>query len=413
MYNNKRNEDEINYDHYQFSVAQKYDLTTRRLTSKKIKYISDELFLDLRWRMRKTIQFQTTLLFLVFIFFLRQLVHYLGQYCVCRAMEVPITKFELLWYRVELDFAAWEFYQVAAIVCAGPFANTLLFVAAASSSGVIRILLGSYPKYFYKVIAWTGVFAVLDPFIVLISDLCSNNLENGDMMKFYVWFEKAGDNGVVGAYLTVFMIMTLTIFTGYLWYRFMVGYYMNGRILDLYRRLSGAYKAFFIPMDHEVSLKYLQWVITRAKKHDCAIVSEKRMIRDKYGIERLVNFIQILKIEKKMLKKSRLFFKDFDGSIIEVPQKKIFVRTKELKQLKRLNTHGGMSVYGANDDDPTNQNAQLDVHTLCRNTNEWIRNHRAIGVLANEEGENEFDQGEGIIEEEPIETDARPALFKK
>ena len=78
VYNSKRTEEEINYDHYQFSVAQKYDLTTRRLTFKKVKYISDELFLDLKWRMRKTIQFQTSILFIVFIFFLRQLVHYLG-----------------------------------------------------------------------------------------------------------------------------------------------------------------------------------------------------------------------------------------------------------------------------------------------------------------------------------------------
>ena len=54
-YNKKRDEDDINYDNYQFSVAQKYDLTTRRLTFKKVKYIGDELFLDLKWRMRYTI----------------------------------------------------------------------------------------------------------------------------------------------------------------------------------------------------------------------------------------------------------------------------------------------------------------------------------------------------------------------
>ena len=58
---------------------------------------------------------------------------------------------------------------------------------------------------------------------------------------------------------------------------------MNGRILDLYRRLSGDYKTFFIPMDHEVSLKYIQWVITRAKKKNFVVVSEKRSIKDKYG----------------------------------------------------------------------------------------------------------------------------------
>ena len=57
VYNKKRDDDEINYDNYQFSVAQKYDLTTRRLTFKKVKYIADELFLDLKWRMRKTIQY--------------------------------------------------------------------------------------------------------------------------------------------------------------------------------------------------------------------------------------------------------------------------------------------------------------------------------------------------------------------
>ena len=173
VYNSKRTEEEINYDHYQFSVAQKYDLTTRRLTFKKVKYISDELFLDLKWRMRKTIQFQTSLLFIVFIFFLRQLVHYLGQYMVCRIMEVPIEKFELLWYRCQLEFAAWNFTQVAVIVGAGPIANCVVFALAAFSSGLIRRTFKSYPKYFYKVVAWTGLFAVLDPFIVLISDCAS------------------------------------------------------------------------------------------------------------------------------------------------------------------------------------------------------------------------------------------------
>ena len=56
-YNSKRDKEDINYDHYQFSVAQKYDLTTRALTFKKVKYIADELFLDLKWRMRYTIQY--------------------------------------------------------------------------------------------------------------------------------------------------------------------------------------------------------------------------------------------------------------------------------------------------------------------------------------------------------------------
>ena len=81
-----------------------------------------------------------------------------------------------------------------------------------------------------------------------------------------------------------------------------------------------------------------------------------------------------------MLKKSRLFFKDFDGSIIEVPQKKIFVRTKELKELKKLHKEGAASVYG-----DVGIDGEVDIPQLCKNTNAWIRNHRAVGTLKNEE----------------------------
>ena len=103
-----------------------------------------------------------------------------------------------------------------------------------------------------------------------------------------------------------------------------------------------------------------------------------------------------MKIEKKLLKKNRLFFKDFDGSIIEVPQKKIFVRTKELKHLRKMATHGGASVFGEE---------QVEVHELCKNTNAWIRNHRAVGTLKNEEKGivpyPELELGGSQIEEEP------------
>ena len=77
------------------------------------------------------------------------------------------------------------------------------------------------------------------------------------MYKFYNYFAKTQGSGLVGVYITVFMISTETIFTGYVFYRFMVFHYMHGRILDLYRRLSGNYKAFFVPQDNEISLKYL------------------------------------------------------------------------------------------------------------------------------------------------------------
>jgi trehalose-6-phosphatase len=46
------------------------------------------------------------------------------------------------------------------------------------------------------------------------------------------------------------------------------------------------------------------------------------------------------------LKKNRLFFKDFDGSIIEVPQRKIVVAASDLKKIKRLGQEGGATIHG-------------------------------------------------------------------
>lgn len=113
-----------------------------------------------------------------------------------------------------------------------------------------------FPKFWYKVICWIGIYAVLDPFLTFFFDTISQAWDS-DMYKFYNYFYKTTGSGLVGIYIIVFMISTETIFTGYVFYRFMVFHYMHGRILDLYRRLSGNYKAFFIPQDNEISLKYL------------------------------------------------------------------------------------------------------------------------------------------------------------
>ena len=199
-------------------------------------------------------------------------------------MQVPITKFNPTWTGLELEYAAWTFYQDAVVYMVGCLSNTAVFGLLTTISWVSRTVYGKFPKYFYKVIAWVGVFAVIDPLIVFFWDTVLGNWENGDMYKFSYYFSKSGDNAIVGAYLSFFGLLAFTIFTGYIVYNYMVFRYMNGRILDLYRRLSGQYKAFFTPLDNEVSLKYLQWVVSRAKKQDMIIVSESKDIKDKFGL---------------------------------------------------------------------------------------------------------------------------------
>ena len=123
-----------------------------------------------------------------------------------------------------------------------------------------------FPRIWYKIICWYGVFVVFDPILVLIIDLCVQDFKHGDWFKFYNWYLKKEGNGFVGLYLTFFIMFALTIVNGFLLYYYMIFVHMNGRILDLYKRLSGTSTTFFVPHDQEVSLRYVQWVMSRVLK---------------------------------------------------------------------------------------------------------------------------------------------------
>jgi hypothetical protein len=47
-----------------------------------------------------------------------------------------------------------------------------------------------------------------------------------------------------------------------------------------------------------------------------------------------------------LLFKNRLFFKDFDGSLIEVPQSKVALNTLDLKKVKMQKRDNNANAYG-------------------------------------------------------------------
>jgi len=115
-------------------------------------------------------------------------------------------------------------------------------------------------------------------------------------------------------------------------------------------------------------------------------MSEKRPIRDKYGQDKIVNFIQIYKIENNMLKKNRVFFKDYDGSLIEVPTKKVFVKTKELRKILKASddgdpdnglerTYRGRDVNEAVIANTYGEFIEVPIKDLCENTRNFINAH--------------------------------------
>jgi hypothetical protein len=232
------------------------------------------------------------------LYFMRMFVHYFGQYIVLRMLSVPVTRFTPGWARIYLEYAPFEFYQEAFCMITGAISNTLVFIGLYVIGYLVKntnVCCGchTFPKYWHNVICWHGMWMVFDPMVTIILDCATQNWDWGDWFVIARYFQKNEKYGspAIGIYLTFFCVICVMIFNGYFFYRYMVFRFKEGRILDLYRRLSGEYNIFFVPQDREISLNYLRWVITRAKKRNFVIQSERKTIYDKYGIDRLVNFI--------------------------------------------------------------------------------------------------------------------------
>ena len=244
---------------------------------------------DIRWSKRKSMEYQLALFYIFFLFFFRIFTHYIGQYIACLVLGVPVTEFTPHIYKITMSYASFTFYQDFMIVISGVLANSITFALCFILAFFFKKTFNCFPRVYYKIISWIGVWTILDPIFVLITDLIARDWQHGDWFKFYKHFarkEKAQSSGIVGAYITFFMMFGMTCFNGFLFYYYMIFVHMNGRILDLYKRLSGTSNTFFMPNDNEVSLRYLQWVMYRAKnsdKQNYIITSENKSVFDDVG----------------------------------------------------------------------------------------------------------------------------------
>ena len=95
----------------------------------------------------------------------------------------------------------------------------------------------------------------------------------GDAFKLYYRFKSSEGSGVIGVTLTVFVYIVLFLIALFFLYVFLLNLYLNGRMLDVYRRIYADDNAFTLPADHEVRLYMFnsRFIITSVR--DCSQVS--------------------------------------------------------------------------------------------------------------------------------------------
>jgi hypothetical protein len=94
------------------------------------------------------------------------------------------------------------------------------------------------------------------------------------MFKLYNYYSNADGNGSVGAIITIFIYAALIILHAFLFYNYLVFLHNEGRIIDIYMRVTGDSKLFFIPLDNEVSARYLRWLLAKVELQNRALNSD-------------------------------------------------------------------------------------------------------------------------------------------
>jgi len=78
------------------------------------------------------------------------------------------------------------------------------------------------------------------------------------MWKLYNYYEATESSGAIGLFITFLIQFAIAIYNIWIMYQYIVFVHCDGRIKDIYMRISGLGKGYFIPEDNEVSWAYLR-----------------------------------------------------------------------------------------------------------------------------------------------------------
>ncbi|RHY10641.1 hypothetical protein DYB25_004918 [Aphanomyces astaci] len=320
---------------------------TRFQTARKLRYLKQELFADMGFNKATTMQFWLMVVFLCLALWLRVYVHYLGQWLYLRAVNVPVFAFNPQMLTVVLKYT-WNTVPTPTeigVIAVGVVFNIATFIGLMGIASACQKLLGEFPDIGSRFIACFGLATVFDPMLVLAIDLVQHNYDcasigeckdpsssscrcaEGDAFKLYQRFKSEEGTGVVGAVLTLLVYGFLMSVAAVVFYTYLLHFHMNGRMLDVYRRIHAREGVFFVPNDFEVSDADVAALCDRAARWKSMTGTQRKTavceyeLRDPLDpafVETTVH-IAIFNLELDGSRQLyRHFIKNPDGEILEV-----------------------------------------------------------------------------------------------
>eukprot|EP00826_Nyctotherus_ovalis_P025808 TRINITY_DN2001_c0_g1_i2.p1 TRINITY_DN2001_c0_g1~~TRINITY_DN2001_c0_g1_i2.p1 ORF type:complete len:212 (-),score=48.43 TRINITY_DN2001_c0_g1_i2:972-1607(-) len=73
------------------------------------------------------------------------------------------------------------------------------------------------------------------------------------------------DRGFLGIIITIVLYIGILMTNCLGFYNYIVFLHFEGRIIDIYTRVTAPRKHFFLPLDNEVSVRYFTWVLVKVR----------------------------------------------------------------------------------------------------------------------------------------------------
>eukprot|EP00347_Sterkiella_histriomuscorum_P020652 403336985 len=291
--------DQIDYHSFRYKVNQSnYDLKNQfenqDLTIRKIQYVT--------------------------VIWLRMVFHYLGQYLVLKAMNAPVMSLDLSWYKIKINYAFWNIGQEVAVITVGVVSNTLILAMLILICYLSQKYIYCFPRSFCRFIAWFGIATVFDFFLIAVIDFAVQDWK-GDLFKLYIYYSKSNSSGFVGYFLTFIIQLGLLIINLFIFYNYVVFVHLDGRLADIWSRISGKVKNFYIPHDNEVSFNYLRNLYQIGEINNNRIIVNMVSIYNslKPGLIQKTKLVHFYKFESEVsLQQGRVFHANERGQIYEL-----------------------------------------------------------------------------------------------
>lgn len=265
--------------------------------ARKMRYLQHELISDLRPSQFSSGEFGVQVGVLLVALWLRIYVHYMGQWLFLRFLRVPVYDFRPLPLRMVVKYVSSVLPTETEIgvTIMGQMTNIVFLIAMVGVAYASARVLGHFPEISSRFIAFYGLGTCLDAVLVMVVDVMSGNFNcgadsscadvasplctctEGDAFRLYFRFEADEGSGIVGGFLTAFLFAAMFMLSAFVLYLFLLHVHLDGRMLDVYRRLNGTESAFFVPHDFEISPEELQWIVTKSRRWRGAKGMHKRI----------------------------------------------------------------------------------------------------------------------------------------